>query len=608
MRIPSGSTDRYIYFVAVDPTDLKTREQTLSTFTVYGSLNGAAASLWSTPTVNETDTTNMPGVYELLLDEQTTLTAGNDTEELCLHITQAAMAPVTRTVEIYRPETTEGNTLDVTATGAAGVDWGNVENKTTSNDLTGTTIATTQKVDVETIKTNPVVNGGTITFPTTATLASTTNITAGTIATVTNLTNAPTNGDLTATMKTSVTTAATASTPIAASVSGNVDGSVASVVGAVGSVTGLTASNLDATVSSRMPTTHINATTGNVDQVTLCVTTTNNTDMVAAAPTINQIWDEAMAGHVTADSAAVLLKDVPSTSEFDARTLPTASYFDPTTDTVANVTLTATTTAVTNDVGITQAGADKAWSTASRVLTAGTNLNDIAAADVWAVDATTQQTQGTFGQAIGDPVADTTTIYQAVATDATGDNVSVDVVALKAETVLIVEDTGTTIPGTITTLQSDTDDIQTRLPAALVNSRMDATIDATGFEDAAVDKVWDEDIVAAHNTADTAGAILNNILPEKNAAFADIEWLWVAASDHVTPVTAASTMSVTRSIDGGSFGAGTGTGPTEVANGIYVYDASAADMNGTVITFRFVATGGTPGAPDDAFVTIKTSG
>lgn len=46
-----------------------------------------------------------------------------------------------------------------------------------------------------------------------ADLATPTNITAGTITTVTNLTNAPTNGDLTATMKTSVTTAASAATP-----------------------------------------------------------------------------------------------------------------------------------------------------------------------------------------------------------------------------------------------------------------------------------------------------------------------------------------------------------------------------------------------------------
>lgn len=90
--------------------------------------------------------------------------------------------------------TTLGATLDVAATGEAGVDWGNVANKTTANALTNTSIITTQKVDVDTIKTNPVVNGGTITFPSGATLASTTNITAGTITTASNLT---TNNDKT---------------------------------------------------------------------------------------------------------------------------------------------------------------------------------------------------------------------------------------------------------------------------------------------------------------------------------------------------------------------------------------------------------------------------
>lgn len=152
-------------------------------------------------------------------------------------------------VELPLVPTTAGRKLDVSAGGEAGVDWANVGSPTTSLALTGTTIAITQKVDVDTIKTNPVVNGGTATFPTNATLASTTNITAGTITTVTNLTNAPTNGDLTSTMKTSVTTAATAATPVAASVTGNVGGNVA---GSVGSVTGLTASNLDATISSRL--------------------------------------------------------------------------------------------------------------------------------------------------------------------------------------------------------------------------------------------------------------------------------------------------------------------------------------------------------------------
>lgn len=84
--------------------------------------------------------------------------------------------------------TTAGRALDVSAGGEAGVDWANVGSPTTTLALTGTTIAVTQKVDIDTIKTNPVVNGGTATFPTNATLASTTNITAGTIATVTTVT------------------------------------------------------------------------------------------------------------------------------------------------------------------------------------------------------------------------------------------------------------------------------------------------------------------------------------------------------------------------------------------------------------------------------------
>lgn len=76
--------------------------------------------------------------------------------------------------------------------------------------------------------------------------ASTTNITAGTITTATNLTNAPTAGDFTATMKSSLNAATPASvTGAVGSVSGNVGGSVASVIGSVGSVTaGVNATSL----------------------------------------------------------------------------------------------------------------------------------------------------------------------------------------------------------------------------------------------------------------------------------------------------------------------------------------------------------------------------
>jgi len=117
MRIPSGVTDQYIYFVAVDATDLKTRETGLSGFTVYRSRNGAAAAAMTTPTVNETDSANMPGVYELLCDEDMSIAAGNDSEEMVYHITVAGMAPVTRVIEVYRAKITAGYTLGVESDG-----------------------------------------------------------------------------------------------------------------------------------------------------------------------------------------------------------------------------------------------------------------------------------------------------------------------------------------------------------------------------------------------------------------------------------------------------------------------------------------------------------
>ena len=68
----------------------------------------------------------------------------------------------------------------------------------------------------------------------------------------------------------------------------------------------------------------------------------------------------------------------------------------------------------------------------------------------------------------------------------------------------ILTDTGTTIPGTITTLQADTDDIQTRLPAALVSGRIDANIGAISDDATAADNLeamMDGIIVAQVNDA-----------------------------------------------------------------------------------------------------------
>src|SRR3990167_4197958 len=128
--------------------------------------------------------TTADGYYHLTLQSGITGTVGHMTvvindDSLCLPV-RADFVVIEEAVYDgiyaasaagYLQPTTAGRTLDVTATGAAGIDWGNVENPTTSLALTGTTIATTQKVDIETIKTNPVVNGGTVTFTTNSTVA-----------------------------------------------------------------------------------------------------------------------------------------------------------------------------------------------------------------------------------------------------------------------------------------------------------------------------------------------------------------------------------------------------------------------------------------------------
>jgi len=98
---------------------------------------------------------------------------------------------------------------------------------------------------------------------------------------------------------------------------------------------------------------------------------------------------------------------------------------------------------------------------------------------------------------------------------------------------------------------------------------------------------------------DAVDEIRDVILPPINTAFPDIPVLMVDSTDHFTPKTGL-TLGITRQIDGGTFVAATGTA-TETSNGIYSYDASAADMNGTLILFRFTGTGA-----DDTYVLLRT--
>lgn len=119
MRIPSGVIDQYVYFFAVDGTDFTTPETGLTTFTVYRSRDGGASTVMTTPTINETDSVNMPGIYELLLDEDMTIGAGNDSEEMMFYITHAGMAPVARTIELYDAASAGVDVISISGSTAA---------------------------------------------------------------------------------------------------------------------------------------------------------------------------------------------------------------------------------------------------------------------------------------------------------------------------------------------------------------------------------------------------------------------------------------------------------------------------------------------------------
>lgn len=130
-----------------------------------------------------------------------------------------------------------------------------------------------------------------VTLP--SSIASPTNITAGTITTVTNLTNAPTAGDFTSTMKTSLNAATPASVvgavgSVTGNVGGNVTGSVGSVVGAVGSVTGNVGGNVVgsvASVTAAVTVGTVNSTASNIKKNTIFDLSFPMTDATTHAPT-----------------------------------------------------------------------------------------------------------------------------------------------------------------------------------------------------------------------------------------------------------------------------------------------------------------------------------
>ena len=101
------------------------------------------------------------------------------------------------------------------------------------------------------------------------------------------------------------------------------------------------------------------------------------------------------------------------------------------------------------------------------------------------------------------------------------------------------------------------------------------------------------------DTGTTLPGLIDDLAVKKNATFSNFEFLMVLTSDGRTPATGL-TVTGQRSIDGAAFTGVSGT-IAEVSNGIYQFDAIAADTNGDLITWRFISA-----TADDTFVTFKT--
>lgn len=185
---------------------------------------------------------------------------------------------------------------------------------------------------------------------------------------------------------------------------------------------------------------------------------------------------------------------------------------------------------------------------------------------------------------------------------------------------------GASISADIAAVQSDTDNLQTRIPAALVSGRIDASVGAmaAGVVTAAAiaaDAITDAKVASDVTIASVTGAVgsvtgnvggnvvgsvgsvvadvntTSNVL--QNAALAGFAFLMTDSTTHA-PATGKS-VTVTRSIDGGAFGAGGLSAVSEVAFGMYKVDFAASDLNGKTIVLRATATG-----CDDTFERILT--
>lgn len=242
------------------------------------SLDGGTFSDCTNEATNMTSAAANTGIYSLAL-----VAGETNGDVVCIQVkTTSSGAKTTvlvfytaaRTVDDLAFPTTSGRSLDVTATGAAGIDWANVENPTTALNLSGTNIDTDQVV------------------------ASV----SGAVNSVTNAVTVGTNND-----KTGYSIADATSDAVIADAVWN---ALVASYGIADSYGALIETNLDTTISSRSTLTAAQAADQVWDEAIAdhlvagsTGATLNSASAPSAAAVADAVWDELLSGHIVAGSA-----------------------------------------------------------------------------------------------------------------------------------------------------------------------------------------------------------------------------------------------------------------------------------------------------------------
>jgi hypothetical protein len=230
--------------------------------------------------------------YSAASDFTVVLTAGTVDSVSAVGLVVGAFSLANRSA--LRP-TTADRTLDVSAGGEAGLDWANVGSPTTTLNLSGTTISTSQAIQTVTTATNltnlPSIPANWLTA-------------AGIAASALNG-----KGDWNVGKTGYSLTATTGLGNQTANITGNLSGSVGSVTGAVGSVTGAVGS----------VTAAVTVGTINANVITASALATD-----AVAEISDGVWDEVLSGHMTAGSTGNALNAAGSAGDPWSTALPGA--------------------------------------------------------------------------------------------------------------------------------------------------------------------------------------------------------------------------------------------------------------------------------------------